>query len=74
MKNENNNLGYEWWEDILSAQRVLQQCFPDCVLVGGSAAALYCDHRISTDGDHVPTDLKERFGAVLEEIEGQQDG
>jgi len=39
------------------------------VLVGGSAAALWADHRSSYDHDHVLEDLEARFDAVLEAIE-----
>jgi hypothetical protein len=57
------------WERVLSAAAHLQQIFPDAVLVGGSAAALYAGHRLSTDADHVLKDLKERFDAVLAQLE-----
>lgn len=39
------------------------------MLVGGSAAALWANHRSSYDHDHVLEDLAERFDAVLEAIE-----
>lgn len=39
------------------------------MLVGGSAAALYADHRDSSDHDHVLTDLAERYEQVLEAVE-----
>jgi len=38
-------------------------------LVGGSAAALWANHRSSYDHDHVLQDLSVRFDAVLEAIE-----
>jgi hypothetical protein len=57
------------WERVLSAAAHLQQIFPDAVLVGGSAAALYAQHRLSTDADHVLSDLRNRFDAVLGELE-----
>jgi hypothetical protein len=37
--------------------------------VGGTAAAIYAEHRLSTDADHVLTDLRERFEQVLAELE-----
>ena len=37
--------------------------------MGGSAAALWADHRSSSDHDHVLEDLAERFDAVLDAIE-----
>jgi len=49
------------WERVLSAAAHLQEFIPDAVLVGGTAAALYTGHRISTDADHVITDLRQRF-------------
>jgi hypothetical protein len=39
------------------------------VLVGGSAAILYADHRESRDHDHVVADLADRFEMVLEAVE-----
>jgi hypothetical protein len=47
----------------------LQEVVPDAVLVGGSAAALWANHRTSFDHDHVLQDLAARFDAVLEAIE-----
>jgi hypothetical protein len=37
--------------------------------VGGSAAALHAQHRISLADDHVIEDLKDRFDEVLEAVE-----
>lgn len=62
-------LGYEEWEILLKAQRTLQEKFPDCVLVGGTAAAMICNHRISTDADHVLCDLKPYFANILARLE-----
>lgn len=57
------------WEQLLAAERHLQQLLPSAVLVGGTAAALHAHHRTSVDGDHVLTDLKERFDEVLNTLE-----
>lgn len=57
------------WEQVLSSAARLQQILPHAVLVGGTASALYAGHRISTDADHVLTDLRERFDAVLGQLE-----
>lgn len=57
------------WENVLSSAAHLQRIFPDAVLVGGTAAAVYARHRISTDADHVLTDLRARFEQVLAELE-----
>jgi hypothetical protein len=57
------------WERVLSAAAHLQQILPGAILVGGSAAALYAEHRFSTDADHVLPDLRERFDRVLADLE-----
>lgn len=57
------------WERVLFAAAHLQRILPEAVLVGGSAAALYARHRLSTDADHVLTDLRQRFDQVLAELE-----
>ena len=57
------------WERVLAAAAHLQRILPDAVLVGGSAAALYAGHRLSTDADHVLTNLRERFDQVLADLE-----
>ena len=54
---------------VLESAARLQQIVPDAVLVGGSAAALWADHRSSYDHDHVLDDLEARFDTVLEAIE-----
>lgn len=57
------------WERVLSSAAHLQRILPDAVLVGGTASALYAEHRLSTDADHVLTDLRHRFDEVLAELE-----
>ena len=54
---------------VLESAARLQEVVPDSVLVGGSAAALWANHRSSFDHDHVLADLNARFDAVLEAIE-----
>lgn len=54
---------------VLEDAALLQQKVPDAVLVGGSVAAMYADHRYSEDHDHVLENLHERFTAVLEALE-----
>ena len=54
---------------VLESAARLQKVVPDAVLVGGSAAALWADHRSSYDHDHVLEDLEARFDTVLEAIE-----
>lgn len=67
MKKKKNET--EIWEHLLSAQMVFQQHFPECVLVGGTAAALHAGHRISMDADHVYPDLKKYFSEILKKVE-----
>jgi hypothetical protein len=57
------------WEQVLSTAARLQRILPEAVLVGGTAAALYADHRLSTDANHVLSDLHQRFDQVLAELE-----
>lgn len=57
------------WGRLLSATAELQQILPEAILVGGTAAALYAGHRVSFDADHVLSDLRERFDAVLARLE-----
>jgi hypothetical protein len=57
------------WERLLAAERHLQYLVPGTVLVGGTAAALHARHRLSADGDHVLSDLRERFDDVLSTLE-----
>lgn len=54
---------------VLESAARLQKVVPDAVLVGGSAAALWANHRSSADHDHVLADLAERFDAVLDAVE-----
>jgi len=56
-------------QEVLEMAARLQELVPGAVLVGGSAAALYAEHRESRDHDHVVTDLAERFDTVLENLE-----
>ena len=57
------------WERVLAAAAHLQRILPEAVLVGGSAAAVYAEHRLSTDADHILTDLRQHFDQVLAELE-----
>jgi hypothetical protein len=57
------------WERVLSAAAHLQRIVPGAILVGGSAAAVYAEHRLSTDADHVLPDLRQRFDQALADLE-----
>lgn len=59
------------WERLLSAQMIFQSHFPECVLVGGTAAALHVGHRHSIDADHVLPDLKQHFADILHQVEAE---
>lgn len=53
------------WERVLASAAHLQRILPEADLVGGSASAIFAGHRLSTDADHVPADLRQRFDQVL---------
>jgi hypothetical protein len=57
------------WEHVLSAAAHLQEVLPDATLVGGTAVAIFAQHRLSRDADHVLPDLRHRFDDVLAELE-----
>lgn len=57
------------WEQVLAAATHLQRILPDAVLVRGTASAVYARHRLSTDADHVITDLRQHFDEVLAQLE-----
>lgn len=57
------------WEEVLSSAARLQRILPEAVLVGGTASALYARHRLSSDADHVLSDLRGRFDQVLAQLE-----
>ena len=57
------------WEQLLSAAAHLQEILPDATLVGGTAVAIFAQHRLSQDADHVLPDLRNRFDEVLTELE-----
>lgn len=60
-------------EPVLESAARFQELVPDAVLVGGSAAAYYARHRLSQDHDHVLADLRDRFDAVLDALEREDD-
>ena len=54
---------------LMESAAHLQRLVPGAVMVGGTAAILYADHRESRDHDHVVADLADRFDMVLEAVE-----
>lgn len=63
----------EGLEAVLESAARLQTLVPDAVLVGGSAAAYYARHRMSTDHDHIVGDLRDRFDAILDALDRDGD-
>jgi hypothetical protein len=57
------------WEQVLSAAAHLQEILPGATLVGGTAVAIFAQHRLSRDADHVLPDLRNTFDEVLAELE-----
>ena len=57
------------WEQLLSAAAHLQEILPGARLVGGTAVAIFAQHRLSRDADHVLPDLRSRFDDVLAQLE-----
>jgi hypothetical protein len=57
------------WESVLSSAARLQHRLPGAVLAGGTAAAVFANHRFSRDADHILPDLRSRFDAVLADLE-----
>lgn len=57
------------WEYVVSAAARLQRILPAAAVVGGTAAALPARHHISTDADHVLSDLAAHFQAILSRLE-----
>lgn len=55
--------------NLLESAADLQAKVPDLVLVGGSVAAMYANHRLSYDHDHVMVDLRDRFDVVLSALD-----
>ena len=57
------------WEDIISNIARVNAVLPDAVVVGGTASAIYAEHRTSNDTDFVVKDLKDRFNEILSTLE-----
>jgi len=59
----------EDWENVISNIARINDILPDAIIVGGTASALYLEHRTSYDTDFVIKDLKERFNDILSTLE-----
>lgn len=64
---------YQEWNEILAAGIKAQELIDGCIAVGGTAAALYADHRVSRDTDHLLMSLKVNFDEVLEKLSESPD-
>ena len=53
------------WEQLLSAAAHLQAVLPGATLVGGTAVAIFAEHRLSHAADHVLPNLRDTFDDVL---------
>ena len=67
--NKQPNAEGEAWDAVLASLCRLQDVLPEAVVVGGTAAALYAQHRQSFDHDHVLPDLRDRFDTILAQLE-----
>lgn len=57
------------WNQLLETERMIQSHFPEAVLVGGTAAALHAQPRVSLDVGSVLVDLRQHFPHVLAKLE-----
>ncbi len=72
MKNKDDGY-WQQWQKLLEAAANIQGLLPGAVLIGGSAAAIHLKHRYSFDADHILEDLREKYEAVLDFLEGRDD-
>jgi len=63
----------EQMKKVLEQASRLQSIVPDAILIGGSAAFVYAQHRYSLDHDHIISDLEERFDLILDSLEREGD-
>ena len=57
------------WEQLVTAAAHLQEILPGATLVGGTAVAIFAQHRLSHDADHVLPNLRNTFDDVLAQLE-----
>ena len=57
------------WEEVVSNIARVNEILPDAVLVGGTASAIYAEHRTSNDTDFVVNNLKDKFDEILMTLE-----
>jgi hypothetical protein len=60
-------------KQVLEQAARLQKLVPDAILVGGSAASIYAEHRYSLDHDHILADLENKFDLILDALEREGD-
>lgn len=56
------------WNEIIRAGIKAQELIKESIAVGGTASALYAEHRISRDTDHLLMSLKENFEEILSKL------
>ena len=56
------------WNEIIRAGIKAQELIEGSIAVGGTASALYAEHRISRDTDHLLMSLKENFDSIIEKL------
>ena len=59
------------WREVLKAGVEAQRLVPGAVCVGGTAAALYAEHRHSHDTDHLLSTLRSEFDAIRSALESE---
>jgi hypothetical protein len=56
-------------EKVLESAAKFQKIVPGAILVGGTAASYYAQHRISVDHDHVLNDMNSRFEIIIDSLQ-----
>lgn len=62
------NFDNDKFQELLDSAAEFQECVPNAVMVGGTAAILYAGHRMSYDHDHVLNDLISRYDQVRDAL------
>jgi hypothetical protein len=57
------------WEGVVSNIARINAILPDAIVVGGTASAIYAEHRTSNDTDFVVNNLKDKFDEILKTLE-----
>lgn len=68
-QDEKAQLNKKLWNRVLQAAVDAQKLVPEAIAAGGTAAALYANHRLSVDTDHLLMNLSDQFESVQETLE-----